>query len=94
LCAAIKENSPEIPVRFVLMNTIANRNRDLEEPVSAGQKLVMGLIRLLVPPQSDNEKAADFLRLSVGQKNTLIEWVVVRTRWCGFVIRASQIRDL
>ena len=78
LCAAIKKNSPERPVRFVLMNTAGNRNRDSDEPVSAGQRLVMALIRLLVPPQSDNEKAADFLRLSVGQKNTWIEWVVVR----------------
>ena len=38
----------------------------------------MGLIRLLVPPQSDNEKAADFLRVNIGQKNKLIEWVAVR----------------
>ena len=78
LCAAVKKNSPETPVRFVLMNTVGNRNRDLDEPISAGQRLVMGLIRLLVPPQSDNEDAADFLRMKVGQKNTLIEWVVVR----------------
>jgi len=38
----------------------------------------MGLIRVLVPPQSDNEKAADFLRVNIGQKNKLIDWVAVR----------------
>ena len=78
LYAAIKKNSPDRPVRFVLMNTAGNRNRDLDEPVSVGQNLVMSLIRLLVPPQSDNEKAADFLRLSVGRTNPSIEWVAVR----------------
>ena len=78
LCMAIQKNSPDKPIKFVLMNTTANRNRDLNESISIGEKLVMGLIRLLVPPQSDNEKAADFLILNIGQKNKLIEWVAVR----------------
>lgn len=78
LCVAIQKNSPDKPIRFALMNTTANRNRDLNESVSIGEKLVMGLIRFLVPPQSDNEKAADFLRVNIGQKNKLIEWVAVR----------------
>jgi len=78
LCNAIQELSPEKPFRFVLINTTSNRNRDINEPISSGQKLVMGLIRLLVPPQSDNEEAADFLRLNIGQKNELMEWVAVR----------------
>ncbi|MFB6340301.1 NAD(P)H-binding protein [Saccharicrinis sp. FJH62] len=78
LCIAIQKNSPDKPIRFVLMNTTANRNGDLNEPVSIGEKLVMGLIRFFVPPQSDNETAADFLRVDIGQKNELIEWVAVR----------------
>ncbi|MDX2429991.1 MAG: hypothetical protein QNK35_03595, partial [Bacteroides sp.] len=56
----------------------ANRNRDLNESISIGEKLVMGLIRVLVPPQTDNEKAANFLRVNIGQNNKLIEWVAVR----------------
>lgn len=78
ICMAIQKNSPEKPVRFVLMNTTANRNRDLNEHISIGEKMVMGLIRLLVPPQSDNEKSADFFRVKIGQKNEFIEWVAVR----------------
>ncbi len=78
LTDAIQKNSPEKPIKFVLMNTTANRNRDLNEPISIGQKLVMGLIRLLVPPQLDNEKAADILRVDIGQNNKLIQWVAVR----------------
>ncbi|MEN8125746.1 MAG: NAD(P)H-binding protein [Bacteroidota bacterium] len=78
LCMAIQKKSPDKPIKFVLMNTTGNRNRDLNEPISIGEKLVMGLIRLLVPPQSDNEKAANFLRVNIGQKNKLIDWVAVR----------------
>jgi len=78
LCIAIKKNSPEKPVRFVLMNTTGNRNKDLNEPISIGEKIVMGLIRILVPPQSDNENAANFLRITIGQNNKFIEWVAVR----------------
>ena len=78
ICMAIQKNSPDKPIKFVLMNTTGNRNRDLNEHISIGEKLVMRLIRLLVPPQSDNEKAADFLRVNIGQKNKLIDWVAVR----------------
>ena len=38
----------------------------------------MGMIRSLLPPQLDNENAADFLRTQLGQNNSLIEWVAVR----------------
>ena len=78
ICAAIQKNSNEMPVKFVLMNTTGNRNKDLKESISIGEKLVMGLIRLLVPPQIDNEEAADFLRVTIGQKNKWIDWVAVR----------------
>lgn len=78
ICNAIKKISAEKPIKVVLMNTTGNRNRDVNEPISVGEKLVMGLIRLLVPPQLDNEKAANFLSVNIGQNNKLIEWVAVR----------------
>jgi len=78
LCNAIRDNRPEYKTRFVLMNTIANSNHDLNEPISFAEKGAIGLLRLLVPPQGDNEKAADYLRIFVGQKDPDIEWVAVR----------------
>lgn len=78
LCVAIKTNNPEKPVKYVLMNTTGNRNRDLDEPISFGQKCVIALLRLLLPPHVDNEKAADFLRTEIGQNDSIIEWVAVR----------------
>lgn len=78
LCNAITKNGTGKPVKFVLMNTSGNRNRDLNEPISLGQRFVISLLRLLLPPHVDNEKAADYLRLQVGQNNKHIEWVAVR----------------
>jgi nucleoside-diphosphate-sugar epimerase len=78
LCDAIKANKPEKPVKFVLMNTTGNSNRDLREQRSFGERFVIGLLRLLLPPQADNENAADYLRVEIGQHNHLIEWVAVR----------------
>lgn len=77
-CNAIMANTPEKPIKYVLMNTTGNRNRDLNERISFGQKCVIGLLRLLLPPHADNEKAADYLRVNIGQNNQFIEWAAVR----------------
>jgi len=78
LCDAVKANKPEQKAKYVLMNTTGNRNRDLNEPISFAQKCVIGLLRLLLPPHVDNEKAADYLRTQIGQNNQFIEWAAVR----------------
>lgn len=78
LCDAVRASNQERPVKFVLMNTSGNSNRDISEGISFGQKCVILLLRWLLPPHVDNEKAADFLRVKVGQDDKAIEWVVVR----------------
>lgn len=78
LCNAIRANQPEKTVKYVLMNTAGNSNRDLHEPISFGQKVIIGLLRLLLPPHVDNEQAADHLRVNIGQGDAKIEWAVVR----------------
>jgi len=78
LCDAIKFNKPQRAVKFILMNTTGNRNRDLDESISFAQKCVIGLLRLLLPPHVDNEKAADYLRIEIGQDNPYVEWTAVR----------------
>jgi nucleoside-diphosphate-sugar epimerase len=78
VCNAIKANSPDQHVRFVLMNTAGNSNRDLSEQVSFGEQSVLVLLRLLLPPHVDNEQAADYLRVTIGQNDPMIEWAAVR----------------
>jgi len=78
ICEAIFTNNIGKTIKFILMNTAGNSNRDILEYISLGQKMVIQLGRLLLPPLLDNERAADYLRINVGQNNPNIEWVVVR----------------
>lgn len=78
LCEAIKENNPERKTKYVLMNTVANRNRDLNEKIPFAQRLVIGILRIVLPPHTDNEKAAEYLRTTIGQNDSTIEWSAVR----------------
>ncbi len=78
LCNAIKSNKSEKSTRYVLMNTTANRNRDLDESSSSAERGLIRLLRLLLPPQVDNEQAADYFRMQIGQKDPAIEWVAIR----------------
>lgn len=78
LINAVKSNQPEKKIKFVLMNTTAVRNPDLDEENSTGEKIVFGILRGILPPHVDNEKAAEFLRNDIGQNDSIIEWVAVR----------------
>lgn len=78
LCEAVVGNRPKSTTKFVLMNTNGNSNRDLNESISFAQKCVIALLRLLLPPHVDNEQAADYLRVQIGQNHPLIEWAAVR----------------
>ncbi len=100
LSKAIEANKPGKPVKFVLMNTSGNRNRDLNEPVSVGYRIVVGLLRLLLPPHVDNEQAADYLRTEIGQTHPSIEWVTVRPdtlidddQVTDYEVHPSPVRD-
>ncbi|MEQ9397333.1 NAD(P)H-binding protein [Haliea sp.] len=65
-------------VGIILMNTTGNSNRDIPENPPLSQRIVISILRFLLPPHVDNEQAADFLRVCIGQEHPLIEWVAVR----------------
>ncbi len=78
LCAAIEKTAPQVPVKFILMNTTGNQNTQAGETVSAAQAVVMTLIRNLLPPHADNEIAAAYLQSRFPSKQKVIEWAAVR----------------
>ena len=54
----------------------------------------------MLPPQADNEQAADYLRVTIGQDDRFIEWVVVRPdtlinddKVTGYEVYASPTRS-
>lgn len=78
LCEATIKNNSEQPIKVILMNTAGNRNRDLQEQVSPAEKMTIALLRGLLPPHADNEKAADYLRVNIGREHPAIEWIALR----------------
>ncbi len=78
LCNAVKTNQPEKKVKVVLMNTTGVRNPDLDKENSIGEKIIFTILRGILPPHVDNEKAAEYLRNDLGQSDSIIEWVAVR----------------
>ncbi len=78
LCEAIQSNNSPGPLKFLLMNTAGNTNRDIQETVSIAQRLLTVIIRILLPPHSDNEDASDYLWQVIGPENEAVEWSVVR----------------
>ncbi len=78
VCESCHYNAPSTPVKFILMSTTGFRNRDESEPRGIGERLVISLLRLFLPPHPDNEEAAEHLRVLIGPSDPMIEWVVVR----------------
>lgn len=78
VASAIESIAPNNKIKIILMNTAGSSNRDIPEKPQFSQRVVISLLRLLLPPHVDNENAADFLRLQVGQNHNYIEWSVVR----------------
>jgi len=75
---AIDLLKPDKAVKIILMNTTGNANRDIPETPPLSQRIVISLLRALLPPHTDNEQAADYLRTKVGQSHSYIEWAAVR----------------
>jgi len=78
VCEAIAKKPGIKPVRFVLMNTAGNSNRNIDEKLTFSEKLVISAIRVLLPPHADNESASDYLRTKFVESNSPIQWIVVR----------------
>ncbi len=96
----IESLKPDQKVKVILMNTTGNANRDIPENPPLSQRIVISILRLLLPPHADNEQAANYLRTYVSQSHPFIEWVAVRpdgltdeTKVSGYTIHQSPTRN-
>lgn len=79
LSRAIQTLQPAAPVRFILMSTVSvNHPGGREARRGMLERATLGLIRALVPPARDNQRAADFLHDSVGTADPFVRWAAVR----------------
>lgn len=73
--AAIKGDNK---IKLILMSTVAYTNISIGEKRSTGEKIVLALVNLFLPPHRDNVRAANFLINRIDNMNEMVEWVAVR----------------
>jgi len=79
LCQAIRSSRPDRPVHFVLMSSVSvNHPEVLEARRGAFEKLALWVLRGVLPPAKDNQRAADYLCRTIGKHDPYIAWVAVR----------------
>jgi nucleoside-diphosphate-sugar epimerase len=78
LAEAIKSRISKEKVKFILMNTTGNSNKDLNETYPLKERIILNLLYLILPPHTDNIQSAEYLRVKIGQNHPQIDWVIVR----------------
>jgi hypothetical protein len=79
LCRAVEALHPARPVRFILMSSVSvHRPAGLDTRRKAFERAFLWLLRALLPPARDNQRAADFLQERIGPGNRFVQWAVVR----------------
>lgn len=79
VCGAIASLQPEVPVRLILMSSVSvHRPARADTRRGNGERAFVWVLRGLVPPARDNQRAADVLTSGVGLDAPHVEWVVVR----------------
>ncbi len=87
VAAAVASLRPAAPVRLILMSSVSvHRPVRADARRGAVERAFMGVMRGLVPPARDNQRAADYLTAEIGAEvdaeggagSRFLEWVVVR----------------
>jgi nucleoside-diphosphate-sugar epimerase len=79
LCRAIAVSEPAKPVRFILMSSVSvNRPGGLDTRRGSFERMVLSVLRVLMPPADDNQEAADFVLKRIGDDHRFVQWAVVR----------------
>jgi hypothetical protein len=79
LCRAIEALKPEKPVKFILMSSVSvNHPGGLDTRRGSFEKAFIWMLRGVLPPAKDNQRAADFLYAGIGASNSFVQWVTVR----------------
>lgn len=73
----VKEKADK-KVKLILMSTTGYTNTLTGEKNSLGERIVLSVLRSLLPPHRDNVKAANYLNEEIGKDNEKIEWIAVR----------------
>ncbi len=73
----VKEKADK-KVKLILMSTTGYTNAMTGEKNSFGERIILSILKMILPPHRDNYKAADYLNEGIGKVNEKIEWIAVR----------------
>ncbi len=76
VCETAKNTDTRI--KLILMSTVAYTNVSIGEERSPGEKIMLALVNLFLPPHRDNVRAANYLVNTIGSMDEMVEWVAVR----------------
>lgn len=76
----VKDTNPPKAIKIILMGTIGAANPDGSDELIRpfGERMLLGVLRIMIPPVKDNEAAAEYLSKTIGKEESSLEWVVVR----------------
>jgi len=79
VCRAARDLRPAQPVKLILMSSVSvNRPGKADARRGWFERAALWLLRSLVPPARDNQRAADFLYDVVEPADSHVQWVAVR----------------
>jgi len=79
LFRGIQSLAPAEPVRFILMSSVSvNRPARLDARRGALERAALAVLRAVLPPARDNQRAADFLIHEIGPADPYVRWTAVR----------------
>jgi len=79
LCRGIEALQGAEPVKFILLSSVSVvRPGGLDTRRGAFERALVWVLRGLLPPARDNQRAADFLHAIVGTSDPFVEWTAVR----------------
>ena len=85
----IDNSNDKHPKKIILMNTTACLNTKQKEKFTFGESIIMGIMRSLLPPQRDNERALNYLEEKLNGED-VFEWIAVRP---DTLITQDQVTD-
>jgi hypothetical protein len=79
LCRGIEALQPPAPIKVLLMSSVSvHRPGRLDVRRGRFERALLWMLRGVLPPARDNQRAADFLLETIGPEHPLVEWTVVR----------------
>ncbi len=76
--SGIAEEKAVGKLKLILMSTTAYTNTVAGERNVLGEKIILSMLKIFLPPHRDNIEAADYLQNNNGKDNGRLEWVAVR----------------